>query len=692
MSVSRREIPETRVEAASFGAAFFVAALVASIFPAIDWTRAIPGDLGDARFNSFILEHVYRWMSGRVPDLWSPPAFYPFEGTLAFSDTHFGSVATYALARGLGMQREAAYQFWFVVGASANYAAAYFLLRRLGYSGLASGFGAFLFACGLPTGFKSAHAQLVHRFAMPLAVHSLWTGVRRARATAFVWLAFFVAVQFLCSVYLGVFLVYLVAAFLLSYLLVGPRPSKYWWTRFVAGLRRGSRVSRWAPVAIALVASVAATSMLAAYARIGRLYGLKRAVADIDPMLPRARSYLYAPFSKLYSWLVDGSRLPMAHEHHMFLGFFAGAFFLFGVVLACRRKSSVLPRVAALALALLVVFTLRIKGGHSLYYVMAHVPGFSAVRAVTRIVLAMLLPVSILVATGADRIWLRLRIAKDRWVAAFFVGTVILGASVEVGAFDFYRQPVSEWVAHRDRNRRLVAGRLPRNPIVFVPSDGSGPHWVDELDGMVLAQDLGAVTLNGYSGNTPVPEWPIEGITSPCMDLSFRLDLYARAEAQHGRHVDVEALKRRVVGLVPPACSRLVPAIETMTPELARRLHLSVRFSGPDSAVVTIENQSDRAFSSRTRRGPVRVSYRFLTEGATPRDVPDFEARVDFAAAIPPGAKHEVVIHPIPPGVPGRHVLQASLVLEGVTWLHDLGMTIGATEFVIERRDAPAVP
>ena len=45
---------------------------------AVDWFNAVPGDLGDARFNSVILEHIYGWLQGRWTDLWSPIFFYPY--------------------------------------------------------------------------------------------------------------------------------------------------------------------------------------------------------------------------------------------------------------------------------------------------------------------------------------------------------------------------------------------------------------------------------------------------------------------------------------------------------------------------------------------------------------------------------------------------------------------------------------
>ena len=56
---------------------------------------SIPGDLGDARFNSVVLEHLYQWVSGDASYLWSPNYFYPFKWVLTFSDNHFGSAWSY---------------------------------------------------------------------------------------------------------------------------------------------------------------------------------------------------------------------------------------------------------------------------------------------------------------------------------------------------------------------------------------------------------------------------------------------------------------------------------------------------------------------------------------------------------------------------------------------------------------------
>ena len=62
----------------------------------------VPGDLGDARFNIYILEHVYRWLTGQAPSLLSPPMFHPYPNTLGFSDNHAGSALVHAGFRALG--------------------------------------------------------------------------------------------------------------------------------------------------------------------------------------------------------------------------------------------------------------------------------------------------------------------------------------------------------------------------------------------------------------------------------------------------------------------------------------------------------------------------------------------------------------------------------------------------------------
>ncbi|MGH8732457.1 MAG: hypothetical protein ACREVB_02110, partial [Burkholderiales bacterium] len=186
--------------------------VVGYVLKALQYFKAAPSDLMDGRFNSVVLEHLYRVLTGSAAALWSPEYFYPFPGALAFSDNHLGSAFSYVLARLLGLSREQAFNVWFTTGTLLNFACALYVLRRFGASTAAAALGAFFFACALPATAQDGHAQLVYRFAAPLAVLAHWQMFERRRLAGFARVAFFTAWQFYCSIYLGVFLVYLLAA------------------------------------------------------------------------------------------------------------------------------------------------------------------------------------------------------------------------------------------------------------------------------------------------------------------------------------------------------------------------------------------------------------------------------------------------------------------------------------------------
>src|SRR5512133_579316 len=134
----------------------------------------MPGDLGDARFNSYTLEHDYRRITGDDSSLWNAPFFYPYSQTLTFSENHFGSMLFYAIFRGLGLDREPAFQAWYLLSFLLNYGAAVFVLHKLKLNPLAIGLGAFFFTFGLPVLGQENHVQLIYRFCIPLACYSLW--------------------------------------------------------------------------------------------------------------------------------------------------------------------------------------------------------------------------------------------------------------------------------------------------------------------------------------------------------------------------------------------------------------------------------------------------------------------------------------------------------------------------------------
>ena len=212
------------------------------------WRGEAPGDLIDGRFNLYVLEHIYRWLTGQESSLVSPAIFYPFRDVLFFSDAHAGSALVYAAFRALGLSEYHAYNSWFLVGYVSTFVAAYYAIARFGGDALTAALGAAIFAFSLPSVAQFGHSQLVYRCGAPMALLQLWLGVRdgsaRSFVLAFIWLCF----QFLLSIYLGMFLFLVMAAFAVAG--AGGR------ARREAAARMARRARRGVAANVALTAAV----------------------------------------------------------------------------------------------------------------------------------------------------------------------------------------------------------------------------------------------------------------------------------------------------------------------------------------------------------------------------------------------------------------------------------------------------
>lgn len=494
------------------------------LMPALGYFTMIPGDLGDARFNSVILEHGYQWLTGQTPHLWSPSFFYPFERLLGLSDNHFGSVWSYALLRGAGLTREMAYSGWFLVGTVLNFWVCWWVLKREGFAVVAAGAGAFVFAFALPMLHQEGHAQMVYRFAVPLAVFAAYRGLVHKDNAALAQAVFWSGVQFLCSIYLGVFLVYLLIAGSFAYLAVNwiagfPNRATLRW-----GIENG-RLSLWMWVGFALVVGIAVILLLRHYHQIASDFGVVRPLDDLRALLPRPVSYLLADNSQLTRWVGAGV-MPFVErpEHQMFVGIgvlILGAtgcvgMFLGQAVSAHLRK---LACIAALTLTLLVALTLLVRD-FSVYYWLLNVPGIAAVRVVSRIILVMLLPIAVLVAVGVE--WLRSRSSQSWYIRTI----VVLFAYLVVAAETMHYQPksftVQSWLDRQDALQLAIDTPPSGDTILYVTQRKSEPFYITELDAMIYAQDHHISTLNGYSGSTP----PGYAYPDPCLPADARLKGY----------------------------------------------------------------------------------------------------------------------------------------------------------------------
>ena len=506
------------------------------------WFTMIPGDLGDSRFNSVILEHLYQWVTGAAPKLWSPRFFFPFENTLAFSDNHFGSGLPYIVLRVFGLPREEAYLGWFLIGASLNFWVCWVVLKRLGFSAVGAAAGAFVFAFALPALHKENHAQLVYRFAVPLAVAAWYRAMDQRNIAYAVQTVFWCAIQFLCSIYLGVFLLYLLVAMVLAQVIfslcgtfgeTAPSANNKSLSRSVSS--RGAVSNGWWPSALSwgrsfsgltwsgftLVAVVLTGFTLKRYQHVAAEYNFVRPLSELVSMLPRPGSYLLADHSTLVAWLSRlVSEVPMRHEQQMFAGFGIFMLALLGLCWSWRMLESQLTafvRVMMFALLVLIALTLCVHES-SLYLLLAKLPGVSSIRAVSRIALIMLLPLAVAVAAGFDGF---ARLPAANWLKGLSLLLLIGVLTLESLCYNPHHAPMQSWRARRDAFQVKI-GTLPKDSVLFVTQTKTEPFFMTEIDAMIYAQDHHLATLNGYSGNTP----PRYTYPDPCLPPAMRVDSY----------------------------------------------------------------------------------------------------------------------------------------------------------------------
>ena len=479
----------------------------------------LPGDLGDGRFNNYLLEHFYRWLSGADPNYWNATFFYPFPNTIAFSDNLLGSAPIYAMERALGLDRETAFQAWYILGYALNFAAAAYALQRLRLKPLAAASGAFIFTFGLPILAQENHVQLLYRLGIPLACVLLWDFFNEPALKKLVGVAFWLTWQMAAGIYMGIFLGILLAVMavlmpLFVPLAYGPPAQARWITRAALaiwkalilwplklkqGWNQATPIGRLAATLAIFGLGLCLGGLLWPYYQVTTTYGFYRHWDEVALMLPQVRSYFIADASLI--WKPVSSLIPNFNargEHQLFPGGMVLLLILAGITWrfsSRQRRMAFLHLTAALVL---VVMTLNIHG-FSLFHALWSLPGMKSLRAVTRVELAFIWPLAIFASYVIDAL-----VRKNRpWLTAI----LYLVAGLLVIESALYNHAATSKVAAQaclaPLRAQLATLTLPVNPVLLVARPPSEPWYVPEIDGMLLAQELGWPTLNGYSGNFP---------------------------------------------------------------------------------------------------------------------------------------------------------------------------------------------
>jgi hypothetical protein len=660
----------------------------------------VPGTLRDTRFNMFVLEHLYRRMVGKATSFASPDIFYPYPGTLFFSDTHAATAWIYAGFRYLGLSDYVAFTSWFLTGYVLTFAAAYYVFLRLNAGPWSAALGAGIFSFCLPSLAQYGHPQLVYRCCVPLAMLDLWLWLRQGTVGFLFRAVFWLNLELLMSVYLGVFLALLMAAFVLSALVLAPHRLR------VLRALLNTRNYRF-PFTIKFAAeffAFAATSGLAAvilyqHYEVSKSYGLRPPWEEVRSMLPRPVSYFMSsqlPYYRSFSGLISAN-VPMPHEHNMFIGFGALGLFVAGLVGLARRSTGHLNRELILVtLSALILVSLMVTSiGHfSLYGVLAHLPGIAAIRAVTRIILVLMFPIALISIAGFEFLGSRKALGKGlAFALTFFM-------IYEVSASDKSTFSIME---SEERLTPIVTAARERSagisdPILAVdaPSGAAdiSASAVVEIDAMIAAQRLGWPTVNGYSGYT------VPGAGLDCGTPRRQYTAYEDWSGASRPVIDINEMLRRTIFVGWPDCNAngaidtgrtelQVGSSKAPDPTLPPLVQLSVSsLERRDDAVsfhVKIRNTSTD-WLWQDSAAPLRLSWRFVPVGEIGTQVrgPAWAARQGIAGNIAPGTSQTDTIGTYLPREPGLYRLEVSLVAESLFWFHDQGMPVATFGEAIE--------
>ena len=621
----------------SFGVFLFAGALVLGPVRQLEFFSRMPGDIVDARLNLIFLENIYAYFSGQAGSLIHLSFFYPYPYVSAFSDNLFGAAPIYLFARFFSFKPEAAFQFWFIFGYFLNFLAACYSLRLFGQSRSASAIGAVLFTFGLPVSAQMGHAQLQYRFGLALAIGYFYLFLTCYDWRAMLLSCFWLVWQFFCSIYLGFFASLFMTSLLIFFLLQRlcennlkiPQLMSLASSELLKGWRALGKIKHLQFfIGLALVV-IALILLFYPYVEVTKLYHYTRSWMEVSAMSPRLLSYLLADHSLIWGGLSEKLRaLPVRWEQQLFIGLVPLSLLFFGAI-QVRRWISWSGRLELVVISLLFLFILTLNfNEYSLWRFLVGLPLFSAIRALSRIILLFLFPISLLLAAVVDLILKTSKINKK-----YVLLLISLPLLIEVSAVQATTSLKKVWVMRTGVETALLPSTLPSNPILFFAQRALSFEQ-EELDAMRVAQEKDLPTLNGYSG--ALPHHFRAQYSDDCAEYPRRILLYLEFIGQSEKSVAYSEFAQRVVPIGFVGCDEswrtVAPmsfarealsrdALSQLSLELSTspRRALEVSSSRPTHLALKIINRGQTNISALSLIDrPLRLAWRINDKNGAP--------------------------------------------------------------------------
>jgi hypothetical protein len=524
-----------------------------------------PGDRGDARLVTFLLEHWYQVCRGTEGWL-SPPMFYPVKGVIGYADLLIGYAVPFSILRMFGMGMFEAAEAVIILFNFLNYLVCYVLLKKiLHFNTFAAVAGAAFFAFNNPKLMQLGHLQLQPLWFMPLAIIFIVLLVQRAdsltQKKAFALLslaALSLDLQLLTGFYEGWFFTFWCFLFLVVILLFNRTRSfllsllRRFWPAFTASL----------PVFVFGLVPFLVAYLPVTQSTRGRLY------EDAKPLIPVLWSFL-GMNDHNYVWGHLAAAVKRSHPLHPELQIGIGLAPTLGwlglTILAVwlikrNRKLNgaaedqserfAVPEnlqqmfVALLILATTLFYIIGMRYGHdhspwALVYF--GIPGAQAIRAVARYAIMLCLPMAIAFAYVIHHGMKKISVQKNRRLRNAMSAALF----ITVG-FGLFEQCASKKTANgfsikaENEYLKAQAANLPDNCSSFYVAVGpyaAHTQFEYQIDAALIAVMRGVPTFNGYSGQSP-PNWGLWEVKAPEYEDNVK------------RWIEANQLKRNICRLV----------------------------------------------------------------------------------------------------------------------------------------------
>lgn len=474
-----------------------LAGMVSVTLPILGFFKYIPGDLGDTRLNIYFLEHIYQYLAGNTNSYWSAPFMYPEPETISYSDNLLGTSPIYILFRILGCSVYLSFQLWYLTLSLLNFLTAALMFRFLLNDTRAALIGAFIFAFSIALYSQIGHAQTFPRPGIPLVFLFLAKFHQTQSAKHLFLSGLSLVFVFYSGIYLG-FLVAIPASIFFIFSLISLiRTKKLQFTGW-------KKLMKYVSV-VAFNMSLLIGMMYPYFGR--RIHSSIYLYDSIKHSIPEISSYFKSHYYSFQMDFLTPERTEVSWPHQLFPGFLslflllAGAlFFIFR-----NRKSYLdtnqllLIKILLLSGILTFMFYLRVDG-KSLYQLLFHIPGFSAMRSMTRIMNIEVLFIGFLAAYAA---WSGFKKWPGTGNLLFILLIILLAVDNHPRIVKQGRFPAQEMI-ERENSLDSIFSTIPAGSLIsYEPDSLIDPAPYYHLDAMLLSQKYHLSTINAYTATCP---------------------------------------------------------------------------------------------------------------------------------------------------------------------------------------------